>query len=636
MFSVNTVLNAAPGLVLVVDDEAGLRHMLEFGLTKRGYQVFAAADGDQALALAAQHPFDLAVCDIMMPGKDGMEVLAQLKNLSPGTEVIMATGYATLETAIEAMKRGAFDYITKPFTLSHLCLIFEKALERRRLKARVSHLEEVVRLKNEFVAHMSHELRTPLASTMGFVSLLLHGVYGALNEAQKTALLRAGANSQSLLNLINSILDFSKLSANKMTVTLETFPLSEVITDAVQTMEPLAKSRSLEIRVEGQRGLTVQADKVKLKQVLINLIGNGIKFTKTGTVSLSVQEGEGPKAVRIRVQDTGIGIAEKDLPLLFQEFQQIDMSASREYTGTGLGLVISKKFVELMGGTITVTSHPGAGTTFTLELPIRTEANAPGVPLEVVPTMQEAGVKTVVAIDDDPDALKLLADSLGGTPFRLAGARSGKEGLELIRKLQPYCVLLDICMPDMDGWAVLQELKNDSSLRTIPVCLVTMIDQEAHALSLGVDGYIQKPFKREQLLKQLSYIPKKMKQILVVDDDPDIRRVFTDALASDGYEVASVGTGEEAMTRMSQLCPDVLFLDLMLPGISGFEVLQTLGEKLVREEVSVFVMTAKDLTEEEEDYLRHRVQSVLRKGTMPLTQIIERFRTHLARLPKVA
>jgi signal transduction histidine kinase len=307
----------------------------------------------------------------MMPGKNGVDVLKELKIISPSTEVIMVTGNATLETAVESMKLGAFDYIKKPYTMEQLCTVFDKALEHHRLKTKVNYLEELDRLKSDFVATMSHELRTPLASTMGYISLLHEGVYGALTDAQKTALERAQINSKNLLQLINSVLDFSKLKANKMLLTPETFNLEELVKEVAMNTEPLAASRQLLFDVKCPSGVSVHCDRHTLRQILTNLLANAVKFTNTGSISLHVKLEEDGSHVDFRIRDTGIGIPSEKLPLLFQDFRQIDSSTTRKYSGTGLGLSISKRLAELMGGTIQVHSEYGVGSEFTIRLPIR-------------------------------------------------------------------------------------------------------------------------------------------------------------------------------------------------------------------------------------------------------------------------
>jgi len=356
--------------ILVIDDEPGLRQMLLFSLQKRGYDVTCAASGTEALARAAESSFDVAICDIMMPGQNGIEVLTLFKERYPATEIIIATGYATLETAIEAMKNGAFDYITKPYRLSHLCALLDKAMEHHRLIAKVDYLEEVNRLKTEFVSTMNHELRTPLTSMTGYVELLLRGAYGKIPERAREILNRIEVNAGTLLGLINNILDLSKLSAERMGLSPETFALEDLMKEVVEALEPLAKSKKLKVRYDGHKGLAVYADRTKLKQVMINLMGNAVKFTLSGHVAMSAKKGADPDDVELRFEDTGIGIAAQDIPLLFQEFKQLDSSDTRAFKGSGLGLAISKKLITLMNGTIRVESEPNKGSAFIVNVPI--------------------------------------------------------------------------------------------------------------------------------------------------------------------------------------------------------------------------------------------------------------------------
>jgi len=369
--------------VLVVDDESGLRDVLLHGLSKRNYEVTCAADGETALELARKTHFDLAVCDIMMPGIGGTEVLKKLKEIHPPTEVIMVTGFATLETAIESMKKGAYDYITKPFSINNLCLLLEKALERQRLKARVDDLEELNRLKTELLAVVSHELRTPMACIMGFVSLLLGDIYGALTARQRDPLERTLSSAENLLLLINNILDLSKLSANRMTLSEDVFELRDFGQEVIGAMEPLAGQKSLSLELETSDALWVRTDRTKLKQILINLVGNSIKFTDKGRITVRFLADPEPSHITVEVTDMGIGIKDQDMPFLFQEFRQVDSSATRKHGGVGLGLSIVKKMVDLIGGSIRVESVYGTGSTFFLNLPIRTNAPSLQAPAPV-------------------------------------------------------------------------------------------------------------------------------------------------------------------------------------------------------------------------------------------------------------
>jgi signal transduction histidine kinase len=624
----------APARVLVIDDEPGLRQMLLFSLQKRGYEVACAANGAEALTLAAEKPIDVAVCDVMMPGQNGIEVLSILKSRYPTMEIIIATGYATLETAIEAMKNGAFDYITKPYRMSHLCTLLDKALEHKHLLATVNHLEEVNRLKTEFMNTVNHELRTPLASITGYVALLLKGIYGPLPEKSKGILDRVQTNANSLLELINNILDLSKLSAEKMPISIEMFDLDELIKEVVEAMEPLAKSKQLTIKFDVPARMTVSADRTKLKQIMINLMGNAVKFTPSGSVTLSAQKDNKPGMVELRVKDTGIGIADKDIPLLFQEFRQLDSSDRRLYKGTGLGLAISKKLVDLMKGTIVVESIPKVGTTFIVQLPL---LEVPPQAAAVAARPQEFGAddKIILGIDDDPDILKILSDSLAGTEYRFVGVSNGREGLERARALRPYAITLDVMMPHMDGWSVFKALKHDPVLKNTPVYIVSIVDNKALGLSLGVTGYLMKPFTREDLFGVLKIASKPpLCQVLVVDDDPKMGTAFSKTLSEGGYEVQVATSGEQAIERLKQVRPDVLFLDLAMPGVSGFDVLDEMGRNAGLESVTVFVMSEKELTREQGNYLEKRVAHVLQKRSTDINRLLKEAKEKLEALQK--
>ncbi|MBI5201548.1 MAG: response regulator [Elusimicrobia bacterium] len=496
--------------ILVIDDEEGLRDMVKYGLTTHGYDVAAAHDGRDGVEKARATQYDLALCDIMMPGMSGLETLQRLKELSPRTEVVMVTGYATLETAVEAMKLGAYDYIAKPYELDQLLNLLEKALERGRLKAKVGELELISRLKSEFLANMSHELRTPLNAIVGYSSLILDKVYGEVPTPQGEALNRVLVNSKNLLSLINNILDFSKLNAGMMPLYVEEFDLSAVVREVAETMHCLAANKKVELRWKAPAAILVKSDKTKLRQILINLAGNAIKFTESGEVELSLAPSPDGSEAELRVRDTGPGIAPQDIGAIFEEFKQLDGTATRKHGGTGLGLSITKKLVELLDGDISVESAPGTGSVFLVRLP--TEAPPERYPLPAAlapapaPSPSAEVQKILLAIDDDPEVLRLIRDSLTGSGYALVTATSGEEGMALARQIKPFAVTLDILMPRQDGWAVLQQLKNDPALRDIPVIILSIMENKALAFSLGTTDYIVKPFERPVLLEKLRSI----------------------------------------------------------------------------------------------------------------------------------
>jgi len=610
--------------VLVIDDEAGLRDMLAFGLPDRGYRVALAASGEEGIEKARHDTFDLVVTDIMMPGIGGVEALKRIKQIQPQAEVIMATGYATLETAVESMKQGAYDYITKPYALDQLCLVFEKALEHRRLTAQIGHLEELNRMKSEFLANMSHELRTPMNAIIGYSSLMLDKAYGEITPKQEQGLKRIESNGKNLLQLINNILDLSKLAAGRMSLFLESCDLKELTDEVLATMECLAHERKLTLTAEVPGSISLRTDKTKLKQVLINLIGNAIKFTHQGGISINVETLTDPPRVRIYVQDTGIGIKEEDIPLLFEEFKQLDSTPTRQYGGTGLGLSITKKIVELFQGTVQVKSIVGTGSTFIVTLPMEVAAVEAATLLEKVPAEAQAtpAVKVILSIDDDPEVLTLLADSLQGAGYKCVGTQSGQEALALARQLGPHAITLDIMMPHMDGWSVLRLLKSDPKLCKIPVFIVSITDNKSLGFSLGVTDYIVKPFDRKDLLAKLAVCDKAAAhKVLVVDDDPVISELFEGAIKQAGFTVEVAHDGKEALEKMAKDKPDILFLDLMMPQMSGFDVLEAIDKNPALKGVRVFVMTAKHLTPQETVYLEQRVEMIVQKGARTIPEV---------------
>ena len=614
------------GSVLVVDDEAGLRDMLVFGLRDQGYRVVTAASGEEALDKAGLERFDLAFCDIMMPGMGGVETLRGLKALHPETEVIMATGFATLETAVESMKLGAYDYITKPYDMHHLAQLLAKALERARLRSRVDQLEELNRLKSEFLSSMSHELRTPMNAVIGYTNLLLEGVYGAMPKEQQHAIGRVVKNAENLLLLINSILDLSKLQAGRMAVALEEFDLAESAEDAVMTVEPLFKEKGLYLRLESRDPVRVLGDRTKVKQVFINLLGNAHKFTDSGGVTVRLLR-EGDRAV-FTVADTGVGMSAEEIPVIFEEFRQLDGSAARRHGGTGLGLAIVKRLVDLMNGSIEVTSTPGQGTTFSVRLPAaRGLEAAPSFPAPEA----DAAARIVLVIDDDAEVIRIVEGSMRGSGYRMAAAMNGPEGLAMARTLKPCAITLDIMMPHVDGWSVLKALKEDPETRDIPVMILSIVDNRALAFALGADAYVVKPFRRSDLLEQLRAISGGgTRRVLVVEDDREMAEMLRLSLSREGFEAQVCFDGQQAIEVLPHFKPDLVYLDLLLPRVSGLEVLEWVRRHPALKNTRVVIATSKELTAEETAALQSMAQGVVRKGATDLRDLLGTLRDALA------
>ncbi|MBI5209807.1 MAG: response regulator [Elusimicrobia bacterium] len=619
--------------VLVIDDEPGVRSVLVRALSGQGYDVACAEDGEQALEKARQSDFELAVCDLVMPGMDGVATLRALKLARPDIEVVISTGQASLDSAIASLKAGAYDYVPKPVALDQLYGVLKKALEHRRLKTRVSELEAADRLKTEFLANMSHELRTPLNAIVGYTDLLLDGTYGPVPPDQHGPLERVLANSRDLLALINNILDFSKLNAGMMPVFLEHFDAASLVQEVAQTLQCLAGAKGLALTAGAAAPLRLRSDKTKVKQVLINLAANAIKFTAKGSVALDAAASPDGREVVFSVRDTGPGIAQEHQAAIFEKFMQLDGSSTRHHGGTGLGLSISKKLCELLDGGISVESRMGEGTTFVVRLPAAAAPSLEGPLSTPVAPASDGGRrrKALLCIDDDPEVLRLLRDSLSGTEYEFHGAASAQEGLALARKLKPFLITLDILMPHRDGWSVLQELKNDPGLRAIPVFILSIMENRALGFALGVSDYIVKPFDRKVLLEKLRAQERLVgRRILLVDDDPEVAENFRGGLIQEGFEVETAASGREALARLRQNRPDAVFLDLGLPDISGFEVVEEIEKEPSLKGLRVIILTAKDLTEAETARLETRVEAVVQKWAISLPDILQDIKSRLA------
>jgi PAS domain S-box-containing protein len=478
--------------------------------------------------------------------------------------------------------------------------------------------EAANRAKSTFLANMSHELRTPLNAIIGYSEMLLEdaGDAGMVPDLQK--ILAAGKN---LLGLINDVLDLSKIEAGKMDLFLETFHIPELLAGVVDTIRPLAESNrnALEVSCPADIG-TMRADVTKVRQALLNLMSNACKFTSGGTIALEASRreagGDGRGAVLLRVRDSGIGMSPEQVGRLFQPFSQADASTTRKYGGTGLGLTITRRFCQMMGGDVEVDSEPGRGTTFTIRLPDRVVGvpeDAETATVEASPEPADAPGGLVLVIDDDPNVRDLVRRTVEKEGFRVRYASGGEEGLSLARRLRPDVITLDVMMPRMDGWSVLAALKSDPELAATPVIMVTIVDDKKLAYSLGASDYLTKPIHRKRLATVLDrYRP--AGRALVVDDDADSRRLVRQTLEADGWSVTEARDGREGLARVADDPPDLVVLDLMMPEVDGFGFAEELGRHESWRTIPVLVVTAKDLSDRERHLLYRYAFRVLEKG----------------------
>jgi signal transduction histidine kinase/DNA-binding response OmpR family regulator/CHASE3 domain sensor protein len=494
------------------------------------------------------------------------------------------------------------------------------------IEAKNRDLERADQMKSEFLANMSHELRTPLNAIIGFSELLQEQFYGPLNTEQDEYLTNIRTAGEHLLGLINDILDLSKIEAGKMELDREELDLPRVLESSITIVKEKAHNRGVQVHVDAGDTGTITADARKLKQILFNLLSNAVKFTPSGgAVSLTAHT-EGAM-VEIAVTDTGAGISAEDQRKLFREFMQVDGSLSRRHEGTGLGLALTKRLVELHGGTIGVRSVLGAGSTFTVRMPIaRTEDSElrtehPSIPAQssvLSPQSCRATPRILVIEDDDPTA-ELIAAHLESAGYETARACNGEEGLRMARDLKPDGITLDLLMPVMDGWTFLQESSADAELARIPVIVVSLADDLTHGYSLGASAVLGKPIRRDELYAALNTVHLRPTErgpahVLVVDDDPKAVDLVSDYLTSFGHQVHKAYGGAHGIAITEGEHPDLVILDLMMPEVNGFMVVEKLRENPRTADIPIIVLTAKIVSADERRRLNGHIVAIAEKS----------------------
>ncbi len=500
-----------------------------------------------------------------------------------------------------------------------------------RMKREKDRALEASQAKSTFLANMSHELRTPLNAIIGYSEMLVEEAEEMGTQESVPDLQKIKSAGKHLLELINSVLDLSKIEAGKMDLYLETFSVCALADDVISTVQPMAeKNSNLLLKTCPLDIGSMHADLTKIRQSLLNLLSNACKFTTNGTVSLIIQRElvGGTNWVRFEIKDTGVGLTEEQASGLFEPFTQADSSTTRKFGGTGLGLAITHRFAEMMGGKIALSSKLGQGSTFTLTLPAtpvqRQQALAGDAKGKDAAAAAKKETGLVLVIDDDRAVHELLRHAIGKQGFRVEGALSGEEGLRMARRLHPDAITLDVMMPGMDGWTVLSSLKSDPDLAKIPVIMLTIVDEKNRGYSLGAADYLTKPIERERLTAVLMRYRKTTKnEALVVEDDPANREVLTRLLESDGWKVDQAANGREALSLMENSAPGVILLDLMMPEMDGFEFIRQVRTREDWKLIPVIVVTAKDLTAEERGVLNGHVSQILQKGEYDRGELLE-------------
>ncbi|MEE8142788.1 MAG: response regulator, partial [Planctomycetota bacterium] len=494
--------------------------------------------------------------------------------------------------------------------------------------------------KSQFLANMSHELRTPLNAIIGYSEMLQEEAENLGQKEFVPDLQKIRGAGKHLLELINDVLDLSKIEAGKMDLYLETFDIEPMIRDVVTTIHPLVEKNANSFQVHCADDLgAMRADLTKVRQALFNLLSNSCKFTEQGTITLgSTREMvDGAAWVRFRVSDTGIGMTPEQIGKLFQAFSQAESSTTRKYSGTGLGLAITQKFCQMMGGDITVESVPGQGSTFIISLPAEVvDPKAGGAtssaesPATTLPALE--GVSTVLVIDDDPTVHDLMHRFLSKEGVRMVAAADGEEGLRLAKKLRPAVITLDVLMPGMDGWAVLTALKADPALADIPVIMLTIVDEKNMGYTLGATDYLTKPVDWERLavILQKYRCTHPPCPVLIVEDDGDMREMLRRRLEKEGWVVTEAANGRVALERVADNRPELILLDLMMPEMDGFQFLEEVRKRQEWRSIPIVVVTAKELTPEDNLRLTGSVEKILQKGAYSREELLRTVRDLVA------